>query len=146
MNRVALTPIPLSDGTLIPAGATIAVSAHINEDDSVYPHASTYDGFRFYKKRQEPGHEHRHQLVTTTSENFGFGHGRHACPGRFFAANETKILLVHLLLKYDWKFKDVKGRPRNFEVGTESIADPSVELLFRGRECEVDVRMLGEGV
>lgn len=53
---------------------------------------------------------------------------------------------MHLLLKYDWKFKDVKGRPRNFEVGTESIADPSVELLFRGRECEVDVRMLGEGV
>lgn len=146
MNRVALSPIPLSDGTIIPYGATIVVSAHINEDDSVYPNASSYDGFRFYKKRQEPGHEHRHQLVTTTSENFGFGHGRHACPGRFFAANETKILLVHLLLKYDWKFKDVKGRPRNFEVGTESIADPSVELLFRGRVPEVDVRMLGEGV
>ncbi|OKP11796.1 Fumitremorgin C monooxygenase [Penicillium subrubescens] len=98
MNRVALSPIPLSDGTLIPAGATIAVSAHINEDDTVYPNASSYDGFRFYKKRQEPGHEHRHQLVTTTSDNFSFGHGRHACPGRFFAANETKILLVHLLL------------------------------------------------
>lgn len=146
MNRVALSPIPLSDGTLIPAGATIAVSAHINEDETVYPNASTYDGFRFYKKRQEPGHEHRHQLVTTTSENFGFGHGRHACPGRFFAANETKILLVHLLLKYDWKFKDVKGRPRNFEIGTESIADPSIELLFRGRVCDVDVGMLGEDV
>lgn len=144
MNRVALAPIPLSDGTVIPRGATIAVSAHINEDDAVYPNASAYDGFRFYKKRQEPGHEHRHQLVTTTSENFSFGHGRHACPGRFFAANETKILLMHMLLKYDWKFKDVKRRPRNFEIGTESIADPSVELLFRRRVPDVDLVMLGE--
>lgn len=144
MNRVALTPIPLSDGFVIPRGSTIAVSAHINENDSVYPNASTYDGFRFYQMRQQPGHEHRHQLVTTTKDNFGFGHGRHACPGRFFAANETKILLMHLLLKYDWKFKDVTSRPKNFEVGTESITDPTVELLFRARVPEVDLAALGE--
>ncbi|KAJ5142256.1 uncharacterized protein N7443_006975 [Penicillium atrosanguineum] len=144
MNRLATAEIPLSDGTVIPKGATIVVSAQVNEDESIYPHAHTYDGYRFYKKRQELGNEHRFQLVTTTRESFGFGHGLHACPGRFFAANESKILLIHLLLKYEWKFKEDHGRPKNFEIGTESVTDPTVELLFRSREPEVDLAVLGE--
>ena len=144
LNRLALKEIPLSDGTVIPKGATIAVSAHVNEDETIYPNAATYDGYRFYKMRQEPGHEHRHQFVTTSRESYGFGHGIHACPGRFFATNESKILLIHLLLKYDWKLKEGSERPKNFEVGTELITDPTVELLFRSREPEIDLSSLGE--
>lgn len=145
LNRVALKKIALSDGTVIPKGATIAVSAHSNQDEAIYPHAETYDGYRFLQKRQEPGHEHRHQLVTTTNQSYwGFGHGIHACPGRFFAANEAKILLTHLLLKYDWKFAEGSTRPRNLEVGMESITDPTVQLLFRSREPEIDLTALGE--
>ncbi|KAF7714794.1 Cytochrome P450 monooxygenase [Penicillium ucsense] len=144
MNRYACGAIELSNGTKIPNGATIAVSGHTNRDDSIYPNASTYDGYRFYKMRQQPGHEHRHQLVTTTNQCFDFGHGIHACPGRFFAANEIKILMVHLLLKYEWKFKDREGRPANFDVGTEIVADPTVELLIRAREPGFDLAALGE--
>lgn len=123
----------------------VGVSAHTNEDETIYPEATTYDGYRFYKKRQEPGNEQRFQFVTTSRESFGFGHGVHACPGRFFAANESKILLIHLLLKYDWKMvEDGAGRPANFDHGTEVIADPTVELLFRSREAEIDLVALGE--
>ncbi|KAJ5815383.1 hypothetical protein N7474_007160 [Penicillium riverlandense] len=143
LNRLATADIPLSDGTVIPKGATIAVSTHVMGEDSIYPQASTYDGYRFYNKRQEPGNEHRFQLVTTTRDHFAFGHGVHACPGRFFAANESKILLIHLLLKFDWKFKEDRGRPKNFEIGTESITDPTVELLFRSRTPEIDLKCLG---
>lgn len=141
LNRLALEDITLSDGSFIPKGAMIAVSAQaVNEDESIYPNATQYDGYRFLKLRQQPGHEHRHQFVTTTNESFGFGHGIHACPGRFFAANESKILLLQLLLNYDFKFKDdVSTRPENFEVGTESIPNPSIDLLFRAREPEVDL-------
>ncbi|KAJ5286667.1 hypothetical protein N7478_002353 [Penicillium angulare] len=144
LNRLALKEIPLSDGTVIPKGALIAVSAHVNTDESIYHNADKYDGYRFLKKRQEAGHEHRHQFVTTTTESFNFGHGLHACPGRFFAANESKILLIHLLLKYDWKLKDRDERPKNFEIGSEIIADPTVELLFRSREPGMDLSGLGE--
>ncbi|KXJ90272.1 hypothetical protein Micbo1qcDRAFT_164807 [Microdochium bolleyi] len=31
----------------------------------------------------------------------GFSHGSHACPGRFFAANQLKIALSHIALHYD---------------------------------------------
>lgn len=144
LNRVAMRQIALSDGTVIPRGATVAVSAHSNQDESIYRHAGSYDGYRFLKKRREPGHEHQHQLVTTSNEScYGFGHGIHACPGRFFAANESKILLSHLLLKYDWKFAEGDGRPQNLEIGTESIPDPTVEMLFRAHEPEIDLAGLG---
>lgn len=124
----------------------IGVSTHTNEDETIYPSPKVYDGFRFYTKRQEPGNEQRFQFVTTSRESFGFGHGVHACPGRFFAANESKIFLVHLLLKYDWKLKDDAGagRPANFDHGTEIITDPRVELLFRSRRPEIDLAALGE--
>ncbi|KAJ5350884.1 hypothetical protein N7541_008611 [Penicillium brevicompactum] len=143
LNRFTLQKIVLSDGTVLPKGANISISTKPLEDDEIYPNAATYDGYRFLKKRQEPGNEHRHQFVTTTTDHFVFGHGVHACPGRFFAANETKILLLHLLMKYDWKLQS-DGRPKNFENGTESITDPTIEMLFRSRQPEVDLSFLGE--
>ncbi|KAI3165529.1 hypothetical protein DTO039G3_6538 [Penicillium roqueforti] len=143
MNRLALKQIVLSDGTVIPKGANMFVSTKTLEDDNIYPNAGTYDGYRFYNKRQQPGNEHKHQFVATTSEHFVFSHGVHACPGRFFAANETKIMFLHLLLKYDWKLQS-GGRPPNIENGVESITDPRVQILFRSRESEVDLSFLGE--
>ncbi|OQD60165.1 hypothetical protein PENPOL_c027G03353 [Penicillium polonicum] len=143
MNRLALKQIALSDGTVIPKGANMFVSMKILEDDTIYPNAATYDGYRFCNKRKQPGNEHKHQFVATTSEHFVFGHGVHACPGRFFAANETKIMLLHLLLKYDWKLQS-GGRPPNIENGVESITDPRVQILFRSRKSEVDLGFLGE--
>ncbi|KAJ5205664.1 Cytochrome P450 [Penicillium cf. griseofulvum] len=143
MNRLALRRVVLSDGTVIPKGANMFVSTKTLEDDSIYPNAATYDGYRFYNKRQQPGNEHKHQFVATSTEHFVFGHGVHACPGRFFAANETKILLLHFLLKYDWKVES-GGRPPNIENGVESIPDPRVQILFRLREPEIDLGFLGE--
>jgi cytochrome P450 len=144
LNRYATQQITLSDGTIIPKGANIAVSAHtMMEDGVIYDNATTYDGLRFYNMRQEPGSEHRHQLVTTTPEHFAFGLGKHACPGRFFAANESKILLLHLVMKYDWKLQS-GGRPKNYENGFELITDPTVEMLFRTREPEINLAFLGE--
>lgn len=158
LSRLAKKEIPLSDGTIIPKGAMIGVSTHTNTDPTIYPSPELYDGYRFHKKRQQPGNEQRFQFVTTSRESFGFGHGVHACPGRFFAANESKIFLVHLLLKYEWKLKGADGdgdghagpgvaagRPANFDHGTEIITDPGVELLFRSRGVvEIDLAALGE--
>lgn len=31
----------------------------------------------------------------------GFGFGKHACPGRFFALHEMKLFVAHMLLNYE---------------------------------------------
>ena len=43
------------------------------------------------------------QLVTTSPENMGFDHGAHACPGRLFAPQELKMVLIDLLFSYDFE-------------------------------------------
>ncbi|PLB55417.1 cytochrome P450 [Aspergillus steynii IBT 23096] len=144
LNRVATEDVHLSDGTLIPKGATITVSTHSMQDEAVYPNAKTFDGLRFWKMRQIPGNETRYQLASTSAEHYGFGHGMHACTGRFFATTEIKILLVHLLMKYDWKFADQTDRPKPIVRGMEVICDPRVKVLYRAREPEIDLRKLGE--
>lgn len=145
IHRYADQEIPLSDGTIIPKGASIVVSSHERLNESIYPDANTYNGYRFLNKRDEPGNAHRFQMVTTAPDHLAFGHGIHACPGRFFASNEVKILLIHLLMKYDWKFAEHREeRPKNFEHGTEIICNPNVKFLFRARDPGVDLAKLGE--
>ncbi|KAK4640033.1 hypothetical protein QC761_0087740 [Podospora bellae-mahoneyi] len=133
MRRVATAPVTLSDGTYIPKGATIAVSAERMWDPAVYPGADSWDGNRFLKMRSVPGSEHVAQLVSTSPEHMGFGHGQHACPGRFFAGNEVKIALVHLLLRYDWRLPEGAAAPKPRTLGFGLGVDPSLRLEYRPR-------------
>jgi cytochrome P450 len=75
--------------------------------------ATEFDGFRFYNLRKIPGNENKHQFVVTSSDSLNFGHGNHACPGRFFASNEIKVVLIELLRNWDFRFLEGKGRPEN---------------------------------
>ncbi|OOF99136.1 hypothetical protein ASPCADRAFT_394435 [Aspergillus carbonarius ITEM 5010] len=132
MRRVATTNIHLSDGTIIPKGAMVAVSARRQRDPTIYKDPDRYNGYRFKHMGEIPGQEHRSHLVSTSPEHLGFGHGLHACPGRFFAANEIKILLCHFLLKYDFKLaKGCEPQPRN--SGFHINADPSARIMLRRR-------------
>lgn len=105
MQRVVKEEVQLSDGTRIPKGAFTMVALDLKDDPSIFGEgASEYRPQRFVELRQKPGHENKWQFVTTAPEHLAFGHGMHSCPGRFFASNEVKVILVHLLLKYDWKW------------------------------------------
>ncbi|RSL87603.1 hypothetical protein CEP51_002120 [Fusarium floridanum] len=101
MQRLAVKDVQLSDGTFIPKGTASCVSSHALWDPNVYEAPDTWDGHRFLRQRKVPGKESSSQLVSTSENHLGFGHGKHACPGRFFAANEIKIALAHLLLEYE---------------------------------------------
>ncbi|GME27846.1 putative cytochrome p450 [Neofusicoccum parvum] len=134
MNRVAKEPITLGDGTHIPKGAVVSCSMERMHDPALYPDPARFDAARFLRLREQPGQENNWQFVTTSEDHLGFGHGQHACPGRFFASNEAKIALAYLLLMYDWKFLDgVTERPKTLKSSAENTADPTVKVLFRRR-------------
>ena len=110
--RKSLQPFTLSNGQTIPAGVTVETPSHaVYHDPEYYSDGEppdVFDGFRFYKLRQAGGAtEHaRNQFVTTNEQNLMFGYGPRACPGRFFAAAEIKMLLAKLLLNFDFKNED----------------------------------------
>ncbi|KAH7049327.1 cytochrome P450, partial [Macrophomina phaseolina] len=111
-SRTMQETVTLADGTRLPKGANVAVPATCMQSKAVFgDDADNFDGYRFLRLREMAGQENRWQYVTTSAEMFGFGHGMsptsscmHACPGRFFASNELKIAIAHLLLMFDWKF------------------------------------------
>ena len=98
------------------------------------PHA--FNPWRFSDIRDEEGEGMKHQLVATATEYVPFGHGRHACPGRFFAANELKGMLAHLVLEYDVRFKDGESRPPSMEFGP-ILVPPKAQLEFRRRQVKL---------
>ena len=98
ITRHVGTDIRLSDGIVIPKNTHIAVPEYVmNFDPQVYDKPEIYDGLRFEKIREEARRtgnaqkETRAQLTSTSTEFVAFGHGKHACPGRFFATNEVSL-------------------------------------------------------
>lgn len=133
INRVADEAVTLKDGTKIPKNACLGIPVTAMTDEKFFKNALEFDGHRFYNMRMQPGNESKYQFVTTSDEHISFGHGKHACPGRFFASNEIKILLVHLLSKYDFKFVEGEGKPKPMEVGVSIVPNPKSSIMYRRR-------------
>lgn len=72
----------------------------------------------------------------TDKSTMHFGHGRYACPERFFASNKTKLLLAHVLINYDVKFPEGKGRPVNMSLDENGFPDPAAKILIQRRPVE----------
>ncbi|KAE8423996.1 cytochrome P450 [Aspergillus pseudocaelatus] len=136
MRRVATADLKLSDGTYIPKDTFLSVSSERMWDSEIYPNPLEFDGYRFLKLREVPGHETSAQVVSPSPEHMGFGFGRHACPGRFFAINEVKIALCHILLKYEFKLAD-GSVPRARKNGLSLNSDPTMKLMIRRRQEEI---------
>ncbi|KAL8728454.1 MAG: hypothetical protein Q9181_005341 [Wetmoreana brouardii] len=133
-HRLALTPITLSDGSHLPRGIFIAIpSASILFDPSITPKPHTFDAFRNYRKRQEPGQATRHQYAMVDKDHMHFGHGKHACPGRALAANKLKLILARFLMEYDIRYPEGKGRPKNLMISEFVIGDMYAKVLVRRR-------------
>ncbi|KAM7203158.1 putative cytochrome P450 [Naviculisporaceae sp. PSN 640] len=127
-GRLLHKDLTLHDGVTIPANTMLGIPAYaISQDPNLYPSPSTFDGFRFVA----PGSA---QFVTTNAANLSWGYGKHACSGRFFAANEIKMIVAHFLVNYDFKFADESmARPANIAFELQNMADPGVEILIRRR-------------
>ncbi|KAJ7058930.1 cytochrome P450 [Mycena amicta] len=138
MNRMVMNPtgFTFSDGTHLPYGSFIAAATYAtHHDDAHYADAETFDGFRFARLRGEGGgaDSAKFGMVTPDAEFLSFGLGKHACPGRFFAVTELKVMLAHILQNYDVKLEQEGVRPHSEWFGTTCGANRSAKILFRKR-------------
>lgn len=76
-HRLAIEPLTFSDGTYLPEGTFITVAAASNLlDPEITPDPETFDAFRTYRKRLEPGESTPHQYATVDKDHMHFGHGK----------------------------------------------------------------------
>lgn len=108
-------------------------------DPNLYPNPDKFDGYRFLRLREAVGAENKYQAVTTSPEFTFFGHGQHACPGRFFAANEIKLLFTYMLLYYDFKFPESHGTLPPVPNGLFRSPDRKQLVLYKSRTPELDM-------
>ncbi|KAH6896727.1 cytochrome P450 [Thelonectria olida] len=152
-TRICTDDIHLSTGHTLPKGTRIcfpSFAVHTDPKTTTYSPAynpagytppDQFDGMRFYNLRNMAGKENRHQFATAGPESLVFGYGNHTCPGRFFASNEIKIILVELLMNWDFRLKgdvEMKGgadkRPPNMEVDLVITPNPMAMLEFKRRK------------
>ncbi|EMD92325.1 hypothetical protein COCC4DRAFT_129752 [Bipolaris maydis ATCC 48331] len=114
---VARDGVTAPDGTHFPYGTLLACPwMPIAGDETIYENAGEYDAFRYSRPMEEYAQLSEEEkkkvdvlrikqkaLATTSFDHLQFGHGRHACPGRFLAAHQLKIILSYMLLHYDFK-------------------------------------------
>ncbi|KAK2763833.1 hypothetical protein FQN54_009451 [Arachnomyces sp. PD_36] len=138
-------------GTRIPQGSIVAVPVcFIHSDTDIFSNDAKYDAFRFVPERQESNEagttptsetqsnektlldthleNKKHAMVSTSEQHLAFGHGRHACPGRFFASNEIKLMISFILQNYE--IEPLKERPANIWIHDVAIP-PEVKLRVR---------------
>lgn len=85
-----------------------------------------------------PGNEHKHEFVISSLDSLNRGYGNHACPGRFFASNEIRLVLIELLRNWELHLKgDVESkaglekRPKNVESKMQILPNMKAEVGFR---------------
>lgn len=138
MHRTATADVELSNGLVIKKGERTAISSHRMWSSEYYENPDEFEAFRFAERRKIQGLENRSQLVATSQDHTAFSHGKHACPGRFFAANEVKIAMVHIILKYDVRIDDA-AQAKWTEYGTNMFTNRKAQVSVRRREAEIDI-------
>ncbi|KAI0706289.1 cytochrome P450 [Cerioporus squamosus] len=89
----SMQDVVLVDGTFLPTGTLCAVPGYCpHHDEEKYDGANDFKAFRFSDTKEAGGT--RQQFVNTFDEFMAFRRGKHACPGRFFAAMELKVILA----------------------------------------------------
>ncbi|GIZ40463.1 hypothetical protein CKM354_000379900 [Cercospora kikuchii] len=134
--RIVTNPKGLrcSTGEVLPQGTRMTIHAHvINQNPKLYPNPSEFQPFRFSSLREVPGNENKYQHATTGIDNINFGHGIWACPGRFFASAEIKIVLAYILRHYDVTLQPGQEKPKQQHFGLAILPDPEAEVVFKAR-------------
>jgi cytochrome P450 len=126
------------DGLELPAGSRIAIPAlAIHTDPNNFDDPLSFDGFRFCRPKEAGSDTPSGGAAALSSTNLGFGYGKHACPGRFLAVRNAKLVLAKLLTTYDVKWEGVEIRPPCIALNAQLAANQDQTFLLKKREREV---------
>ncbi|RYP04373.1 hypothetical protein DL765_010213 [Monosporascus sp. GIB2] len=136
-QRLVLIPIRLSNGLLIPAGTHIcAASDARSRDPALYESTTKFQPLRFYASPAGAGAEIDavNLFSSVAAGDSWFGVGRQACPGRWYASAQIKLVLCLLLVDYEFKYPEgQKERPRNWVKDEKTGPDMEQIILVRRR-------------
>ncbi|MCJ1251308.1 hypothetical protein MMC30_008540 [Trapelia coarctata] len=133
----------LPDGTQMPKGSWVGVPVlGIHRDKRYYANPDVYEPFRFVKARSSKeglktlAWEDELEAAKPTTTYLGFGYGRHACPGRWFAVLMLKMIIAYVSLNYDI---EATGPPPKMKViGDAALPPMSTTIKVRRRRLARD--------
>jgi ent-kaurene oxidase len=133
VQRVAVVPWTFKDGLTIPAGTKMAFpNYHYGRDATFNPQPDVFDPRRHLRMREEHTNSHKFHFASVSEESMNFWAGRHACPGRFFAQETLKLILIHLLTHYEIKHADeTKETPRIMSNKLFRSPNPALPIQFK---------------
>ncbi|KAJ3538649.1 hypothetical protein NM208_g5815 [Fusarium decemcellulare] len=129
MRKVMVDGYKTPDGYSLPKGTITSFLGQAAQTDvNSIDDALKFDPFRFSRLREEAASKGEHapvSLVATGPEYLPFGHGKHACPGRFLIDFELKMIIAYVLGHYDVEFPPEYNnqRPANYWVA-EAVFPP----------------------
>ncbi|KAF9761376.1 hypothetical protein IL306_003835 [Fusarium sp. DS 682] len=143
MIRKVVAPggLKTPDGQTLPNGSTMSILSYpVHQDPDIYEQPEKFYPFRFSNMRTDgPNGKDANptlSFVSTSPTYLPFGHGKHACPGRFLVDFEMKMILYHILKQFDIELLPEHNgvRPESNWV-TEAVMPPvGVKLRFKKRD------------
>jgi cytochrome P450 len=140
MNRIVTQDYEFKcSGLKLPRGTMImAPAAAIATDPETFPEANTFDGHRYLRMREDRGAAASSLVLGMSNiDSLGFGLGNQACPGRFLAVNNLKLMLAKLLVGWDLTIvkdgAEYTGPPPRMEYNDFSVVPPE-EFSMRLRK------------
>lgn len=139
-NRKVRQPITLSNGKTIPTGTFLCTSGYwAARDPELFPGGDEFRPWRWFELREQAERQGKtatpYLASSTSPDNLHWGYGRSACPGRFMAAAELKLLVAWILWHFDIAFPSGQSqRPESIFVDERVFPDPKQEIGFRPRK------------
>ena len=139
-RKVMVDNVETDAGIKLPKGTIFSfLGQPAQMDEDIYNEPWKYDPFRFSRIREaaiSSALMKTPSFVTTGPEHLSFGHGKHACPGRFLVDFELKMIIAYVLTNYDIKFPEEYGnkRPANKWLMEVSMPPKGVKMLVKRRQ------------
>ena len=105
-------------------------------DPSIIPDPEAFDPLRSYRKRYANDGENHHKFMAgqTNATQLSFGHGGQACPGRYFAVHEIKLILAQLLIEYEFSWPEGKSESKIIYINEVNYVEPLAKIMMKKRK------------